>query len=121
MILKSAAQELADKKDLAVHWGSDDFGLLTSVARAAVVAARVLENADALLAMQMNSTDRVRGRIHRDGPPPVEGPLLGLAIGITDVGPGGPAHPAPILDESEKTLRQAKDGVAGPLVRRFAA
>jgi len=120
MILKSAVQELADKKDLAVHWGSDDFGFLTSVARAAVVAARVLENAEALLAMQLSAADRARGVLRREGPPPLEGPLLGLSIGITDVGPGGPAHPAPILDESEKTLREAKRGNAGPLVRRFA-
>jgi hypothetical protein len=50
----------------------------------------------------------------------VDGPLLGLSIGITDVGPGGPAHPAPVLDESEKTLREAKAHPGGPLVRRFA-
>ena len=70
--------------------------------------------------MQLTAADRARGAIHRDGPPPVDGPPLGLSIGITDVGSGGPAHPAAVLDESEKTLREAKAHPGGPLVRRFA-
>lgn len=120
MSLKSAVLELADKNDLAGHFGGDDFGFVSTMPRAAVVAARVLENAEALFPMQLDPADRARGEIHRDGRPPLRGPLLRLTVGVADVEGPGPTHPAPILDLARAALREAEESAAGPLVRKSA-
>lgn len=113
MILKSAVLELADRNDIAVHFGSADFGFVSTPARAEVVAARALENAEVLLMMQYDEADRVRGEGGR-----ASGPLMSLKAGIVDVYPGGPTHVVPILDEVRAAHREAR-GAPGPqLVRR---
>ncbi|MBK8576705.1 MAG: response regulator [Elusimicrobia bacterium] len=115
MIVKSAVQELADRNDIAVHFGSADFGFVSTPARAEVVAARALENADALLMMQYDESDRGRG--HGDRPP---GQWMSLKAALIDVLPGGPTHPVPILDDVRAALRDARR-VQGPsLIRRGA-
>ncbi|MBL0059093.1 MAG: response regulator [Elusimicrobia bacterium] len=115
MILKSAVVELADRNDLAVQFGSADFGFVSTPARAEVVAARALENADVLLVMQYDQADRMRGRLDREG-----GPLMALKAGIVDVFPGGPTHTAPIQDAVRDALQEAH-GFPGPhLIHRTA-
>ena len=113
MILKSAIVELADKNDIAVHFGAADFGFVSTPARAEVVAARALENGEALLMMHYDEADRLRGRFERGS-----GPLMSLKAGIVDVLPGGPTHVASIQDEVRAALREAWR-IAGPhLIRR---
>ncbi|MBL8022964.1 MAG: response regulator [Elusimicrobia bacterium] len=113
MILKSAVLELADRNDIAAHFGTADFGFVSTPARAEVVAARVLENAEVLLMMQYDEPDRVRGRFERGS-----GPLMNLKAGIVDVFPGGPTHSASIQDVVRAALREAKQFVGPHLIRR---
>jgi PleD family two-component response regulator len=113
MILKSAVQELANKNDIAVHFGAADFGFVTIPARAEVVAARALENAEALLMMQYDEADRLRGHFERGA-----GPLMSLKAGIVDVFPGGPTHVASIQDKVRATLREAHRFPGPHLIRR---
>jgi PleD family two-component response regulator len=113
MILKSAVVELADKNDIAVHFGAADFGFVTAPARAEVVAARALENAEVLLMMQYDEADRVRGHFERG-----TGPLMSLKAGIVDVLPGGPTHVASIQDSVRAALREARRFPGPHLIRR---
>lgn len=111
MIIKSAVVELADRNDVAVHWGGADFGFVAPSARAHVVAARALENAEVLLMMQYDQPDRTRGG--SDGFSP-----MCLKAGVVDVAAGLSAHPRAIEDAVRSALEEAR-GVPGPhLVRR---
>jgi PleD family two-component response regulator len=113
MIVKSAVQELADKNDITVHFGSADFGFVSTPARVEVVAARTLENADVLLMMQYDEADRLRAEGEQ-----TSRPLMSLKVGIVDIYPGGPTHVVPILDELRASFREAR-GLPGPqLIRR---
>jgi PleD family two-component response regulator len=109
LILKSALAELADPRDPAVHFGADDFGFLASPARAEVVAARALENAEALFLLQYQA----------GVPAPTAAPPIALTFGLVDVFPGGLSHTVPILEEADNTLREARRARI-PLLRRPA-
>lgn len=113
MILKSAILELADKNDIAVHFGAADFGFVSTPARAEVVAARALENAEVLLMMQYDEADRLRGHFERGA-----SPLMCLKAGIVDVLPGGVPHVASIQDSVRAALREARRFPGPHLIRR---
>jgi PleD family two-component response regulator len=115
MILKSAVLELSDRNDVAVHFGAADFGFVSTPARAEVVAARALENAEVLLMMQYDEADRLRGRFEKG-----TGPLMSLKAGIVDVFPGGPTHAASIQDLVRGALRESKRFAGPHLIRRAA-
>jgi PleD family two-component response regulator len=115
MILRSAVLELADKNDLAVHRGGAHFALVSTPPRVEVVVARALETSDALLLMQYDEPDRLRGRLEGES----EG-LLALKAGIVDVEPGAFAHPVPVQEAAQEALQEAH-GIPGPhLARRRA-
>jgi DNA-binding response OmpR family regulator len=111
MIVKSAVVELADRNDVAVHWGGADFGFVAPSARAHVVAARALENAEILLMMQYDSPDRIRNG--NDG-----FSSMCLKAGVVDVAPGVHAHPRAIEDAVHAALVEARQVPGAHLVRR---
>ncbi|MBK8871638.1 MAG: response regulator [Elusimicrobia bacterium] len=111
MIVKSAVVELADRNDVAVHRGGADFGFVAPSARAHVVAARALENAEILLMMQYDSPDRTRNG--SDG-----FSSMCLKAGVVDVAPGVYAHPRAIEDAVRSALVEARQIPGAHLVRR---
>ena len=114
-ILRSAVVELGNRNDTVAHLGGDDFGLISTPPRAEVIAARILENAEALLPMQYDEASRERGhRLSKDGKPL---PFLSISIGFVDVVPGGFKHQAQVMDRVKKALSEAKKKGGNHLVR----
>ena len=114
-ILRSAVVELGNRNDTVAHLGGDDFGLISTPPRAEVIAARILENAEALLPMQYDEASRERGhRLGKDGKPK---PFLSISIGFVDVIPGGFKHRAQVMDRVKKALAEAKKKGGNHLVR----
>jgi diguanylate cyclase (GGDEF)-like protein len=105
-ILRSAVVELGNRNDTVCHLGGDDFGLITTSARAEVIGARILENVEALMPMQYDEASRARGhRTDKDGRVL---PFLSVAVGFVDVVPGGYKHQAQVMDRARAALRDAK-------------
>lgn len=105
-ILRSAAQELGNRNDLVVHWGADDFALVSTPSRAEVVSARILENVESLIPMQYDEASRNRGHwADKNGK---TRPFLSLALGLVDVMPGLYQHQAQVLDRARAALAEAK-------------
>ncbi len=105
-ILRSAAQELGNRNDLVVHWGADDFALVSTPSRAEVVSARILENVESLIPMQYDEASRNRG--HWTDKNGKSQPFLSLALGLVDVMPGLYQHQAQVLDRARAALSEAK-------------
>lgn len=105
-ILRSAVVELGNRGDTVAHLGGDDFGLITTPARAEVIGARILENVEALMPMQYDEASRSQGhRVGKDGKPQ---PFLSVSVGFADVSPGSYKHQAQVLDRAKKVLAEAK-------------
>lgn len=114
-IIRSAVVELGNRNDAVAHFGGDDFGLLSTPARAEVVGARILENAEALLPMQYDEASREKGhRVGKDGKPQ---PFLSISIGFVDVAPKSHKHPAQVMDAARKALAEAKKRGGHQIVR----
>lgn len=114
-ILRSAVVELGNRNDAVSHLGGDDFGLLTTPARAEVIGARILENVEALIPMQYDEAARARGQAQgKDGK---AHPFLSVAVGVVDASPGGYKHQAQVMDRARAALAQAKKKGGNQLVR----
>lgn len=105
-ILRSAVVELGNRNDTVAHLGGDDFGLLTTSARAEVIGARILENVEALMPMQYDEASRAQG--HRKGKDGKAQPFLSVSAGFVDVAPGSYKHQAQVMDRVKKILAEAK-------------
>ncbi len=118
MILRSAIQELGNPNDLVAHLGGDNFGYVSTAARAEVIAARILENAETLLLMQYNEADRLGSAEESKRGAAPRPPLMSVSIAILDVSPDAFTHHVPIFDQLDVILREARKVKGHHLVRR---
>jgi diguanylate cyclase (GGDEF)-like protein len=118
-ILRSSVTELGNRSDVTVHFGADDFGLVTTPPRAEVIGTRVLENVEALIPMQYDEASREKGhRVATDGEgKAVAKPFLSVAVGFVDVNPGTYKHHAQVMDRAREALAQAKAKGGNKLIK----
>lgn len=114
-ILRSAVVELGNRNDTVAHLGGDDFGLITTSARAEVIGARILENVEALMPMQYDEASRSQG--HRKGRDGKVQPFLSVSAGFLDVAPGSYKHQAQVMDRVKKILVEAKKKGGNQIVK----
>lgn len=114
-IMRSAVVELGNRNDAVAHLGGDDFGLLTTTARAEVIGTRMLENVEALVPLQYDEASRGRG--HRLGKDGKAAPFLSMALGFVDVNPGSYKHKAQVMDRAKQALAEAKKKGGNQLVK----
>ncbi len=118
-IMRSAAVELGNRNDMVVHLGGDDFALISTPARAEVIAARILENVEYLMPMQYDEKERERGYafLHESAGKEKKHPFLTFSIGLVDVMPDLYQHHAQILDRARAALKEAKSKGGNQLAR----
>ncbi|MFH1283057.1 MAG: response regulator [bacterium] len=109
-IIKSAYTELGSKDDLVVYLGEDNFAVVSDPKRSELVAIKIIENYESIMAKFYDADVLQRGYIwtKSESGEEIKCPLLTISIGVFNVEPGAVKHYSQVMDKTKKLLIEAK-------------